>query len=103
MQTTTIKIAKSFTAAAKAATKFFTVISAAASSRLRWRYVVGVGPVNSGKQPGVVVGHYLASLVPSLAMHHAKPAMAMINRPQGDACRGSRPSESVRSRRLAGF
>lgn len=97
MQTTTIKIAKSFTAAAKAATKFFTVISAAASSRLRWRYVVGVG------NPGVVVGHHLASLVPSLAMRHAKPAMAMINRSQGDACRGCRPSDSVRSRRLAGF
>jgi hypothetical protein len=97
MQTTTNKIAKSFTAAIKAATKFFTVISAAASSRLRWRYVVGVG------NPGVVVGHYLASLVPSLAMHHAKPAMAIMCRPQADACRGSRPSDSVRSRRLAGF
>lgn len=96
MQTTTIKIAKSFTAAAKAATKFFTVISAAASSRLRWRYVVG-------GNPGVVVGQRLASLVPSLAMHHAKPAMAIMCRPQADACRGSRPSDSVRSRRLAGF
>ena len=102
MQTTTIKIAKSFTAAAKAATKFFTVIAAAASSRLRWRYVVGVGPVNSGYWPGVV-GHHLASLVPSLAMRHAQPAMAIMNRPQADACRGCRPSDSVRSRRLAGF
>ncbi|QDV72361.1 hypothetical protein [Botrimarina mediterranea] len=101
MQTTTNTIAKSFTAAIKAAAKFFTVISAAASSRLRWRYVVS-GPVNSGSRPGVV-GQRLALLVPSLAMHHAKPAMAMICRPQGDACRGSRPSDSVRSRRLAGF
>jgi hypothetical protein len=96
MQTTTNKIAKSFTAAITAAAKFFTVISAAASSRLRWRYVVGDG------NPGVV-GQRLALLVPSLAMHHAHPAMAMISRPQGDACRGSRPSDSVRSRRLAGF
>ena len=96
MQTTTNKIAKSFTAAIKAATKFFTVISAAASSRLRWRHVVGDG------NPGVV-GHYLASLVPSLAVHHAQPAMAIMCRPQADACRGSRPSDSVRSRRLAGF
>lgn len=95
MQTTTNKIAKSFTAAITAATKFFTVISAAASSRLRWRYVV------SGN-PGVV-GQRLASLVPSLAMHHAQPAMAIMRRPQADACRGSRPSDSVVSRRLAGF
>jgi len=101
MQTTTNKIAKSFTAAVTAAAKSFTVISAAASSRLRWRYVVS-GPGNPGNQPGVV-GQRLALLVPSLAMHHARPAMAMISRPQGDACRGCRPSDSVRSRRLAGF
>ncbi len=96
MQTTTNKIAKSFTAAITAAAKSFTVISAAASSRLRWRHLVGVG------NPGVVVGQHLLSLVPSLAMRHLSPAMAMQYRPQCDACRRGRPSNSV-SRPLAGF
>lgn len=101
MKTTTIKIAKTFTAAITAATKLFTVISAASSSRLRWRHEWVVG------NPGVV-GQRLASLVHpgsalALVMRHARPAMAIMYRPQSDACRGCRPSDSVVSRRLAGF
>ncbi|TWT99897.1 hypothetical protein Pla108_08400 [Botrimarina colliarenosi] len=94
MKTTTIKIATTFTAAISAATKIAKVISAAASSRLRWRSVVG------GFNPGVV-GQPYASLVERLAMRHAHPAMATMCRPQSDACRGSRSSSSIVSRRSA--
>lgn len=100
MKTTTIKIATTFTAAIKAgATGIVSVISAAGSSRLRWRHVA------SGFNPGVV-GHSLAWLAQAgsillLAMRHESPAMAMSCRPQGDLCGGSRPSYSVVSRRSA--
>lgn len=96
MKTTTIKIATTFTAAIKAgATGIVSVISASASSRLRWRHVVVRG-INPG-----VVGQRLAWLANVLAMRHASPAMATICRPLSDACGGRRPSYRSASRLLA--
>lgn len=91
MKTTTIKIATNFTAAIKAGvTGIVSVISAAESSRLRWRFDGRDG------NPGVV-GQRLAALAHLLAMRHASPAMATNCRPSGDALMGRRPRYSVAS------
>lgn len=95
MKTTTTKIATTYAAALKAAaTQIVSVISAAVSSRLGWRG--GVGVFNPG-----VVGQLLPSLAPSLATRRDPSATAMMHRPAIVACRGSRPTISVRRRQLA--
>lgn len=97
MTITTTKIATiSFIAAITAGvTEFVSVISAAVSSRLRWRHVVGGIPVSWGNQPGVLRHQlaWLAGLKPAPAMQPAK-RMAASCRPS-DAGFGNRPNYSV--------
>lgn len=95
MKTTTIKIATTYTAAIIAGAKgIVTVISAADSSRLRWRYVPG--RLNPG-----VVGQRLACLAQRLDMRHALQPAMHVHRPSGDAFGDRRPSNRFANRSLA--
>ncbi|WP_350213365.1 hypothetical protein [Botrimarina sp.] len=95
MKTTTIKIATTFTAAIAAGAKgIVTVITAADSSRLRWRCVSRV------QYPGVV-GQGFAWLVDRLGMHRALQPAMICCRPVADASRDRQPSNRFANRPLA--